>query len=70
MKATTIAKTTIVEITSQKAIDQQAAEVGLGVIVAFTALSGLWGATCLFSALAQNGFARLAAGWLEAVLGG
>ncbi|MEW6290432.1 MAG: hypothetical protein AB1545_11325 [Thermodesulfobacteriota bacterium] len=70
MKATTIAKTTTVDSTSQKAIDQQAAEVGLGVIVAFTALSGLWGATCLLSALAQNGFARLAAGWLEAVLGG
>lgn len=70
MKATTTANTTTVAITNQKAIDQQAAEVGLGVIVAFTALSGLWGATCLLSALAQNGFVRLAAGWLEAILGG
>jgi len=69
MKATTTANTTV-DITSQKAIDQQAAEVGLGVIVAFTALSGLWGATCLFSALAQYGIVRLAAGWLQAILGG
>ena len=69
MKATTTANTTV-DITSQTAIDQQAAEVGMGVIVAFTALSGLWGATCLLSALAQNGIVRLAAGWLEAILGG
>lgn len=69
MKATTTANTTV-DITNQTAIDQQAAEVGMGVIVAFTALSGLWGATCLLSALAQNGIVRLAAGWLEAILGG
>lgn len=70
MKATTTAQTTTVDSTSQKAIDQQAAEVGMGVIVAFTALSGLWGATCLLSALAQNGIVRLAAGWMEAIIGG
>jgi len=70
MKATTTANTNIVDDTNQEAIDQQAAEVGLGVIVAVTALSGLWGATCLLSALAQNGVARLAAGWLEAIVGG
>jgi hypothetical protein len=70
MKATTTANTTTVDLTSQKAIDQQAAEVGLGVIVAFTALSGLWGAACLLSALAQNGIVRLATGWMEAIIGG
>ncbi|MBU4263374.1 MAG: hypothetical protein KKC76_16070 [Proteobacteria bacterium] len=70
MKATTTANTNIVDDTNQEAIDQQAAEVGLGVIVAVTAVSGLWGATCLLSALAQNGAARLVAGWLEAIGGG
>ncbi|MCK9296927.1 MAG: hypothetical protein M0P70_17820 [Desulfobulbaceae bacterium] len=70
MKATTTANSTIDDDTSQEAIDQQAAEVGLGVIVAVTVLSGLWGAACLLSALAQHGIVRLAAGWLEAILGG
>ncbi|MBU0965682.1 MAG: hypothetical protein KKA54_04795 [Proteobacteria bacterium] len=70
MKATTNAYSKSIDDTNQDAIDQQAAEVGMGVIVAVTALSGLWGATCLLSALAQNGIVRLAAGWLEAIIGG
>jgi hypothetical protein len=70
MKANTTATTGTYNLTATKTADQQAAEVGMGVIVAFTALSGLWGATCLLSALAQHGVTALAAGWLQAIFGG
>jgi hypothetical protein len=70
MKANTTATTGTYDITTTKTADQQAAEVGMGVIVAFTALSGLWGATCLLSALAQHGVTAVAAGWLQAIFGG
>lgn len=63
------ADTTTVEITTTKAADQQAAEIGMGVIVTVIALSGLWGATCLLSALAQYGIVTMAEGWLQAVCG-
>jgi hypothetical protein len=69
MRATTIASTNA-DASSQADMDQQAAEVGMGVIVVVSAVSGIWGAACLLSALAQNGIVRLAAGWLEAILGG
>lgn len=58
-----------VGITTAKAADQQAAEIGMGVIVAVIALSGLWGAACLLSAFAQYGIVQMAEGWLQAVCG-
>ncbi|MFH1217594.1 MAG: hypothetical protein V1706_13950 [Pseudomonadota bacterium] len=70
MKATTKTTTAIVDVTSQQSIDQQAAQVGMGVIVAFTALSGIWGAACLISALSQYGVTGVIKGWLSAVFGG
>lgn len=70
MKATSKAATETVATTSQQAIDQQAAQVGMGVILAFTALSGIWGAACLISALSQYGVTGVIKGWLSAVFGG
>ncbi|MBI5558380.1 MAG: hypothetical protein HY885_12160 [Deltaproteobacteria bacterium] len=69
MKATTTTNTTTVNATSQAAVEQQAAQVGMGVIVTFAALSGLWGATCLCSALAQYGITQTIAGWMQSIGG-
>jgi hypothetical protein len=69
MKANTTATTTTNDITRTSTASQQAAEVGMGVIVAFTALSGIWGAACLCGAIAQYGVVAVAAGWLHAILG-
>jgi hypothetical protein len=63
------ADTTTIGITTTKTADQQAAEIGMGVIVAVIALSGIWGAVCLLSALAQYGIVPMAEGWLQAVCG-
>lgn len=68
MKATT--KTMTTTTAQEQAIDQQTAQVGMGIIVAFSGLSGIWGAACFISALAQNGIARMATEYARAVMGG
>lgn len=66
----TIKKTGIhVEEIGPQALDQQAAQVGIGVIVSFCVLSGLFGASCFISALAQHGITRMVMEWGKAIIG-
>lgn len=50
--------------------DEQAAQVGMGIIVAFSLLCGLWGTACFFGAMAQNGIVNMALGYGRAIIGG
>ncbi|MEN8141641.1 MAG: hypothetical protein ABFR97_10505 [Thermodesulfobacteriota bacterium] len=50
-------------------INEDAARVGIGVICSMAALIGLWGATCMASALVQYGVTGVVKGWFGAITG-
>lgn len=50
-------------------INEGMAQVGTGVIVSAAALIGLWGMTCMVSALAQYGISGVVRGWFAALIG-
>ncbi len=50
-------------------INEGAAQVGTGVILAAAGLVGAWGATCMASALVQFGVSGVVKGWFSAIGG-
>lgn len=56
-------------IDKQVVIDDDLAEVGTGVILSVATLVGVWGATCLASAIGQCGITAVASGWFNSLAG-
>ncbi len=50
-------------------INESAAQVGTGVIIAFAGLVGAWSAACMASAVVQFGVAGVVSGWFSAITG-
>ena len=50
-------------------INEGMAQVGTGVILSAAAVIGLWGMTCMASALAQYGINTVVRSWFTAIIG-
>lgn len=67
---TTANNTTATRLQEQNSIDQASSQVGIGIIIALSGAIGVWGVTCMLSALSQYGANGMAQGWISAVTGG